>query len=334
MDEKKLWKYIRKNSKPSFEAPYNDDDKLLDVVANRGLDPGQIAVRGSGEYDGFSIRAITTIKPVLTDNRVSRAVKYLSEGNIQEAVAVLRIVEETREQGLGFLYSVLKIWLEKNDIQVPSEYVKKATPIKSKQTVRWITAGTFYPIQDQFEIYDTGVTKAGTPVVPESWIGRVFKNADELHEEMDKLDWRRGKPPVNFCCIYAMFVEKQTRTWKPISEDTYNINVRVAISMFPTFHSANKQLKDLHSEVQFFNKKTEYHSWLKNIPKDTLVLSADLNTDHAGKKLLIACPIYSIIEKEPEYIKTKTTGLLVSTMQKMFQNITGYTNQVMEVTSI
>jgi hypothetical protein len=316
MDEKKLWKYIQKNTKASFQAVYDDNNKLLDIIANKGLDEGQIAVRGSGEYDGFSIRALENIKPILTDSRVSRAVKFLSDGDIQSAVAVLRIVEETREQGLGFMYYVLKTWLEKNEIPVPEEYNKKAVAIKSQKVLDWILSGSFSPVIGKFEIYDTGITKMGTPVVPESWIGRVYDNADDLHEDMDKLDWRKGKSPVNFCCIYAMFIEKQTKNWRDIDNEMYQLNVTVGVSMFPKIR--NGGLMALNSDVQFFADKKTYGLWLNGMPAGAKVLVAGLS-EYPGKKLLIACDVDNIIERNPEYSKTKTTGLLVSTLQKLIR---------------
>src|SRR5579872_5082890 len=82
--KKTLWKFVMQHSKPSYEAQYDDDGTLFNTVANKGLEPNQIAVRIGGEYDGFSIKALETIKPILTDKRVSRAIKHIEEGRIQK----------------------------------------------------------------------------------------------------------------------------------------------------------------------------------------------------------------------------------------------------------
>src|SRR5271166_590729 len=66
IDENKLLNQIKKNTKPSYQAIYGDDDKLENNIANFGLNPGEIAVRYGNEYNGFSIRAIEEIKPILT----------------------------------------------------------------------------------------------------------------------------------------------------------------------------------------------------------------------------------------------------------------------------
>jgi hypothetical protein len=48
-----------------------------------------------------------------------------------------------------------------------------------------------------------GNSKKGHAVVPESWIDRNFENCEELHREMDTLDWRLGKPPITYCATYG-----------------------------------------------------------------------------------------------------------------------------------
>ncbi|AYV78574.1 MAG: DEAD/SNF2-like helicase, partial [Edafosvirus sp.] len=211
MDEKKLWKYIKKNAKPSYQADYDDNGKLINNITNNGLNEGEIAVRGGGEYTGFSIKAVEFIKPLLTDARVSRAVKFMSEGDLQSAIATLQIVHEVREQGLGLLYGVLKMWLEDNEIPVPNEYMKQAIPIKSQKMLDWINSAPYSPLLGQFEVVDVGYSHGHT-IVPESWQAKVFKDADELHNKMDKLEWRQGKPKVSFCAIYAMHIKK-VKTW-------------------------------------------------------------------------------------------------------------------------
>lgn len=318
MDEKILWKIIRKKSKPSYQTvvDYNKNKKPINNVANKGLKEGEIAVRGAGEYNGFSIKALENIKPLLTDYRVSKAVKLLSQGNIQGASIVLRINDKVQAEGLGFLYGVLKLWLERNGIDIPNEYIKKANEIKSVETLEWLNLMTYSSIMGKFEIVNIGYGKGGTPVVPESWLGRVFNNADELHKEMDTLEWRKGKPPVNYCCIYAMHIKK-IKSWESISEITSELNVRVGVTIFPKIE--NNKLINLNSDTYFFNKKKDYVDWLKTLPKNGKVLSSVLANGEPGERILLCCDIDKIIKKIPVYEKTKNVGLLVSTLQKLIR---------------
>src|ERR1700753_1612484 len=144
MDEKKLWKYIKRNSKSSYQALVNNN-KPDNIIANKGLKEGEIAIRHGGEYNGFAIRALENIKPVLTNLRIAKAIKLLSKGNIQGAITVLRIIEETRIEGIGLLYGLLKIWLHKNEIPIPNEYIKKAINIKSRKIIEWIDSNVYSP---------------------------------------------------------------------------------------------------------------------------------------------------------------------------------------------
>ena len=317
MDEKKLWKHVRRNAKPAFKAFIDNNNKPANIIANKGLKSGQIAVRGSGEYNGFAIKALEDIKPILTDLRMSKALKRLTRGDIQGAVAILRLNEEVIEGGLGVLYGVIKQWLDKNDIPIPSEYSQQALIIKSSKLQNWVLATTFSPVQGRFEIYDIGSRKTGQSVVPESWLGRIFDNADHLHEEMDKLDWRKGKPAVNFCCIYAMYIKK-IREWNPVSEETYKLNVLLGISIAPKI-TKEGHLQTLNSNVIFFDKKIKYAEWLDSLPKQLLVMDAPLGTPEPNQKLLLACDLEKTIIINPQYQKTKNVGLLVSTMQKLIR---------------
>lgn len=49
-------------------------------------------------------------------------------------------------------------------------------------------------------------------------MGREFENGEELHREMDKLDWRRGKPAITYCCTYGAMNHLEKRRWKTIKE--------------------------------------------------------------------------------------------------------------------
>ncbi len=60
------------------------------------------------------------------------------------------------------------------------------------------------PLSCRLRVLSVGKSKKGHSVVPEEWLGREFDNADQLHREMDQLDWRRGKPPVVYCATYGI----------------------------------------------------------------------------------------------------------------------------------
>src|SRR5690606_31530385 len=79
------------------------------------------------------------------------------------------------------------------------------------------------PINFPFRVIGIGQSNKGNPVVPEFWIGKEFRNGLEFHREMDKLDWRKGKPVVSFCCTYSMIIIHEKK-WINISELSNNIS--------------------------------------------------------------------------------------------------------------
>ena len=124
--EKDLVKIILKETKKSYQARKDSKGKPIQNIANYGLKKDGIAVRANdGEYSGFSVQVIDEVKPLLTDFRVANAINKLSENNIQGAISILNISSEVEKFGIGIMYEIIKIWLEKNDLPIPEEYQTK-----------------------------------------------------------------------------------------------------------------------------------------------------------------------------------------------------------------
>lgn len=316
IDEKSLIKYIEKNTMVSFQASYDDSGSLTANVANQGMNPGDLAIREGGEYNGLVIRALEEIRPILTDQRVLRAIKHLITGDVQKAIGVLRLNEEVYESGIGIVYGVLKRWLENNHMPVPKEYIDKAVPIKSERLSDWIDSYNWAPIQGAFEIAEIGYGKTSS-VVPESWIGRRFENATKLHLAMDKLEWRKNKPPVNFCAIYAMSIKNVSEQYKisDIIKSKTKMNIKIGIKIIVD----KKQV--IRSNVHIFKNSKQSNEWLKgeSVSKDLDVLVYDLNTTDVDSKLIILFKHDDLFEKKPVYEKKRSVGLLVSMMQKLLR---------------
>ena len=318
INEKNLIKYIDQNTKASLRASYDDNGNLSSNVANKGLNVGEIAIRGKGEYGGLAIRALEYIKPILTDQRIIRAIKHLITGDMQKAIGVLRLNEEVYDQGIGIVYAVLKRWLENNVMPVPKEYTDKAITIKSKRFIDWIDSSfNWAPIQGAFEIAEIGNNGKSSSVVPESWIGRRFENADNLHKAMDKLEWRKNKPPVNFCAIYAMTIKTAPKTHS-VDELLQNkkLNVKIGISIIVSSIGDNNQI--LKSTISIFKNKSQYTEWVK-LYANLDVLIYNLNTDVIDEKMVIVFNHDDLFERTPVFEKKRSVGLLVSMMQKLLR---------------
>ena len=301
-----LYKEIIEKTKKSFRAKTNEKNKPFNTIANFGLKKGGMATRiRDGEYTNFSIKVLDDVKPLLTDFRILKAVKMLAENNIQGIIQLFNIESEINQYGINLIYSILKKWLEKNEINVPQEYINFSFEIESEQINEWIFKTRSDPLSVKIEIIDIGNSKKGSKsvhsVVPEDWQGKIFNNAIELHKEMDKLDWRKNKPPVSYCCIYGMTIQ-QINSWK-LSKDKQILNFNAIIGIKIS----------LNCEITLFENESQYSNWLDNIDNNLNCLPC------IGKNLekyIIVCNLNEISNQNNSFINTLNVGLLVSRLQK------------------
>lgn len=210
----RLIKDVKNLTKSSFRARKDNNNNEADNLANKGCAKGTVVyVKREGDYKGFTIKMLEDVKPLITDNRIVRALKKLNEENIQGAVAILNIKDEVRSKGVSYLYSFIKYWLEKNEIEPTKEIINHADIKLDKDGIRYINKRASDEIEESFQIEDTGSTRKGHPVVPDSWIGRVYKNAHEFHKDFNSLEWRKSLPDARFCAIYSMHI-KGENIWK------------------------------------------------------------------------------------------------------------------------
>jgi hypothetical protein len=161
-------------------------------------------------------------------------------------------------------------------------------------------------LQIPFKIIEIGQSTKGNSVVPESWLGRIFNNGKEYHNEMDKLDWRYGKPPVHFCCIYSMTIKDISKWSRNIR--TNNKNIILGISIIPIVNDGSYQLI---SRVTTFYDNDDITVWkMKHYKLDCMI------SNIGNGQYIIIGTILSLISKEPSYIKSNNVGVLVSRLQK------------------
>ena len=62
-------------------------------------------------------------------------------------------------------------------------------------------------------------------MVPEDWMERIFNNSEELHREIDKLDWRKDQPNVSYCCTYGSMTHVEKQSWKKLEGNVLNFEI-------------------------------------------------------------------------------------------------------------
>ena len=157
-----LWKLILDQSKPSYKARKTIDGKLVNNVANFGLKKNQIAiVQRNGEYSGFSVKVLEDVVPLFTDYRISKAIKFLSQNKIQEAINVLYWSKNIQLYGLQSMYYALSQWLEKNEFAIPQSFEKEQFVDKDGEISRIALRRRSHPLPCKIEISDIGENKFG-----------------------------------------------------------------------------------------------------------------------------------------------------------------------------
>jgi len=320
----KLIKNIKRYTKPSYIAGRDENRKLHKDISNFGLTIGQIAVREGGEYNGFTIRAEENMRPILTDERIIRAIEFMREEKLLEASQVLHL-NEIRDFGLDLVYYVIVKWLERNDLEIPLELKSKNTlSNKNKEFLndnnfiklhQWINTKRYDPLNEKFSIVNIGLSdskskKELNSVVPESWIGRMFSSGKELHTEMDKLLQRKGKSPVTFCCIYIMDII-EPNTWL---SDYNSINIKqFDPTICITIRYENNNIK---SDLFEIKNKLDINKWQNSVKKNMKYIKLTDYFYDDLENIIIACDIDKIFNVEPNYKKYENVGILVSRLQK------------------
>lgn len=186
-------KKVLENTKYDYQASFYDG-KLSDNLTNLGGKKGQkFWIPRSGEYHGLTIELQEDCPPLLTDRLILKICNSIEEDNYLSYLMLLKI------DNLKDLKAIISKWFDLNDLKSPYDNVKIKYNILTKHD----------PITVPIKIVSVGQNiKMGNPVVPEEWLHRVFESGRELHDEMNKLSWRIGKPPVTYCATYSMNILK------------------------------------------------------------------------------------------------------------------------------
>jgi len=303
---RKLLKDVKEKTMKSYQARRDDNGKLLKNAANFGLKKNGIITRArkNSEYHGVTVQILEPLKPLLIQHRIIKTVKMLIKNNIKDAINYLQITEEVKDEGINILYYILSIWLQKNKITVPQEFKNKAQKSKNKLLNKWILHKRSEPILVPIKVLTVGKSNVGVNVLPESWINKVFDSGYHLHREMDKLDWRKGRPAVHYCCVHSMTI-KDIYQWS--KTPSKNFQPQIGIEIIP-----DQNLKKLNSKYLIFKNKTVYNIWLQKLPSNINLLPG---ITYNYEKIIIAADL-NLLTQPSNYKKTENVGLLVSRLQK------------------
>jgi hypothetical protein len=297
---------VRNGSKSGYKAKLNDSGNIMSNIANLGIKKGQKAeVRRTGEYKGLIIEALSDTSHLTTDYHIIRAIEALYDGDINKAIKILDIDKYFVKYGSNAIHYTVRRWLEQNNLGIPSIIDSKSDyAIDDADLDNKIRTVRNDPVNFPFKVVSVGQSKKGNPVVPQRWLGREFKNGEEFHRMMDGLDWRKGKPPVSYCCTSGMILVDESK-WGSTLEPSISPYCYIVCmdSIGGKLRSSIKQI----DQIGQVNQVDDIVSVCSK-PNSTYMVSHRGNyTFVVNRKLFAGKPIYT---------KSHNVGLLASRLQK------------------
>ncbi len=227
---------IKDHTPPSRKSPD------YDCVGTTGCDSNTILkLNRNGEFYQFTVKVLQPIKPLITDAIIIKTIDLILVEEYDSAIRLLQLKEEFISHGYEVLLYLIVKWFRL--CKIDFEPFKKLTwnfylnNLESRLLL----------VRSDTILEPVEITDVGANVVPSSWLGKIFKSGKELHQAIDTLDWRRGKPPTTYCCIYSMtkmqkdniILTKNLSKDKHLNSIIVNINSE-QIATFINFESINK----------------------------------------------------------------------------------------------
>ncbi len=184
---------VKNNTPPSRKsADY-------ECVGTWGCDTNSILrLNRNGEFYQFTVKVLQPIKPLITDQIILKTIDLILAEEYDGAIRLLHLKEEFISHGYEVILYLIVKWFRLCKIDwEPFKKINFNYYLNNLELRLLLVRSD--TILEPVEIVDIGVN-----VVPSSWLGKVFKSGKELHSAIDTLDWRRGKPPATYCCIYSM----------------------------------------------------------------------------------------------------------------------------------
>ena len=311
-----LIKIIKENVKANYQAKLDEKNKLIKNIANFGAKNGSKGMVGrNGEYYGLTVEFLSDVKPLITDDRIIRSLEAINREDFNMAIIILGI-EEYEKYGNNILFYAIEEWFKINNIDSKHlENIKnynlnydKTKILPDNCTIKRLKILRRDPINVPIRIVGLGSSKKGNCVVPEFWLGKEFNSGEELHNQMNELDWRKGKPPVSYCCIYSMSLIEDTKwiTKKEIIGVKIDNKSLIMITCFI--------IKDRIKSKVYFGE--DHNDFIKDHENDVKYY-------YDTKKNLLICISSKIFKPKSVYKKDQSVSVLISRLQKSFRRGSG-----------
>ena len=269
------------NCLKKFITRKNDENIQLNNIANIGLKPFEIArVERNGEYHGVEIEAIDFIYPLFTTERINKIYSMLKENKINSIIEYSNIQKEYIQHGEQVIDYIIEKWCATTGVECPNKL--SSVNIDDVELNKRISKNVSHELIGKFKITGIGKnTKTKESTLPHDWIGKEFNGSADLHNQMNSLPSRIGKPPVTYCCTYGMMVQK--KDIKNIKNANMFIVVKKSKYGCKThiFDKKDKNVKELSNKNKFsqinFNNQERFNSAL--FIENELIVDSNTNNN-------------------------------------------------------
>lgn len=296
----------------------DEKGKPIKNIANYGLSQMETAkVMRNGEYFGVEIQALEYIKPLFTTQSIIKAYELLLKENYLSIIQILKIEKEYTVYGNDIVHYIISKWCSTVKIECPTN-IKNISTINlsldvQKNLDNHIHLNRSDEVVGKFKIINVGQNQnTGSSVLPIEWIDKEFNSAKELHSEMNKLDYRRGSPPVTYCCTYGMIIttDSDIKQWLNIKQyDLATINHDMYLVIDREINNVKSFLTKNINDIKILQKSKTKSFELIFVPKQKYL------------KILIIVESTIFVKNNTKSLLTKdNTSYLSSLIQKCFRD--------------
>jgi hypothetical protein len=289
-------------------------NKPIKNICNYGLLPFETAkVMRNGEYHGVEIHAIDMIYPLFTTQNITKVYELLLRDDYNTIIQILKIDEEYNLFGNDVVHYIIRKWCDTTHVICPDNV--NDVNLRCEKLDDRIARNRSDSIFGRFKIINIGRnTNSGHSVVPEDWIDREFTSGKEMHLEMDKLDYRKGSPPVTYCCTYGMGItsDSDVKQWEDFNKISKSSIKKLNIKCFLKINKYKKKDKwGIKSELVnvFSADKTD---------KKYKVVFPPKSEKCACMLILVESGIF-ITNNTKQFLSKENTSYLSSLLQKCFR---------------
>ncbi len=280
---------IKANTPPSRRAPD------YDCIGMTGCDTNSVLrLERNGDFYQFTVKVLEPVKPLFTDLLIIKGLELILAEEYDSVIRLFDIKKEFISNGYDVIWYTIYKWLKLCKIEI-AEFGK----VHFNYYLNDLEARLYLVRSDVINV-PMEIINVGANVAPSDWIGKKFKNGAELHQAIDTLDWRRGKPPVTYCCIYSM---------KKIDKDNTRLTKNLSKEK-PNGLEDNLIIVELDS-----NQKAHF------ISKDKITKTHYVEYSNQNYQLIISFnPSEHFISEQEVKLKKYSVGLLSSTLQKSIRH--------------